>query len=911
MTDDDSFRTGGGLDAFANALQSDPLEGQMFGNYRIESLIAEGGMGRVYRGSRSDGQFDRAVAVKVLPTGLGSEYTHRFEQERQILASLSHPNIAQLYDAGLSESGSLYLVMELIDGFPIDQYAKDFRLGYREKVTLMQSLATTLTFAHSKLVVHRDLKPSNVFISKAGELKLLDFGIAKILEVPGDVTVESRPMTPRYASPEQILNEPISVASDIYQLGLLFLSLFEQRPDVEQETRASATERAVKKTSVTAKSRLTETLPVEIDAIINQCLRADPAERYTSATDLATDLSNYLAGYPVSARNPGRLQRNLKFLRRNTTAVTSALAVVIFITSTVAFYTDRLATQRDIAEAAAEEARIESARAEQVTNFLVDLFRASEPDGPADELPTTADLLALGAERALDSSSAPPDERLQMLLILGHVLLEQSRYDQATPLLDAAIVLARNFNPPQPDALADALMRRAYLDWRGGSLTDAEERLKEAETLVDGTNGHINLWAKAVIDRAWVASMARDNDRAAAILQPLVNTIRIRSDIEPRTKYRALERLSSIHQKLSNLETSARLRAESEQFLLSAFDSESVTYAIFLANSSNLEHRLGRFEDALQLNHRAMELYDRIYAEQPVSYRAVGRRNLVRKLLTAGRFDEGLKELIASTTELAQVRSNLIDEDSSHHFYHGEMMLMMRRWEEATKYLTKARDIALSAEDVSDSFLLSINAMTVWAACQQGTPALKAVPAAAREAVFAEPLTMGGDAEARLRSARACMHWREGRLPDAQSEIESALGLVTDPGALLERAERIIIRGRVLHSLGDFTAAITQVDAAIELFAIYGVDGHPNVTAFERLRLELAGPPAPAESHRLPVIDMHHGRFSGIQRNAAIAINAANTRYANVEANAVRCRAFHDLPKHRTDQLLLVFASNR
>ncbi len=231
MTDGDSFKTGGGLLELGAAMQEVTLEGRRLGNYRIESLIAEGGMGRVYRGTRSDGQFDRAVAIKVLPTGLGSEYTQRFEQERQILASLSHPGIAQLYDAGLSESGSLYLVMELIDGMPIDRYVRQENFGYREKTALVLTLAKTLAFAHSRLVVHRDLKPSNVFVSRSGELKLLDFGIAKILEVPDDVTVESRPMTPKYASPEQILNEPISVASDIYQIGLLFLGYVRPLPE--------------------------------------------------------------------------------------------------------------------------------------------------------------------------------------------------------------------------------------------------------------------------------------------------------------------------------------------------------------------------------------------------------------------------------------------------------------------------------------------------------------------------------------------------------------------------------------------------------------------------------------------------------------------------------------------------------
>jgi serine/threonine-protein kinase len=849
MSTDDPFKTGGGLRDLEQVLATaeDPLVGQTIGSYRVQELIAEGGMGRVYSATRDDGQFDREVAIKILPRGMSNEHIKRFEQEQKILASLTHPNIAQLYDAGFSDSSGLFLVMELIDGHAIDVYARENALSTNARIRLMLTLCEALTFAHAKLVVHRDLKPSNVFVSSEGQLKLLDFGIAKILEAPDDVTVESRPMTPQYASPEQILNEPISVASDIYQLGLLFLSLFEQHPEVQQETRASATERAVRKTSLTAESRLAEKLPVELDAIINQCLRAEPSERYTSATDLATDLGNYLAGFPVSARNPGAMQRGLKFLRRNTAAVTSAMGVVLLITATIVFYTNRLADQRDIAEAAAEEARVEAARAEHVADFLVDLFRASEPDGPAGQLPTTADLLELGAQRALDPSSAPPEERLRMLLILGHVLLEQSRYDHARPLLDAAVDLARGFNPPQPDSLARALLRRAYLEWRGGSLADAKERLKEAEALVDGVDEHINLWAKAVMDRAWVASMQQDNVRAAALLQPLVDAARTRTGIDPGTMYRALERQSSIHQKLGNLDTSASLRAEAEPYLLSAHGSEGRAYAVFLANSSNLEHSLGRFENALKMNRRALELYDSIYAGQPVSYRAVARRNLARKLLAAGRFDEGMTELMASTAELAEVRSLSPDQDASHHFYHGELMLLMRRWAEAGQHLERTRATVMTSEDASESSLLPINAMLVWAACQQGISHLQSVPPAALEALLVEPLTMGGDAEARIRSARACMHWRQGRLESAKSEIDLALGLVTDAGALLERTERMIVRARILESMGDLNAARTQVGAAIELFAVHGVNDHPNVAAFRRLEQELAGAPLPAK----------------------------------------------------------------
>jgi len=310
MQDDDRFSTGGALrdlEALTpSGTDNDPLLGSTIGHYRLLSLIATGGMGRVYRAVRTDGSFEREVAVKIVPSGLGDEYARRFELERRILASLAHPNIAQLFDAGVSESGNLYIIMELVEGEPLDRYVREHGVDTRGKARLMLELARVLEFAHARLVVHRDLKPSNVLVAGDGSLKLLDFGIAKILESPDDVTATHRPMTPRYASPEQLLNEPVSVASDVYQFGLLFLDLFEQRPGIAQETPASATARAIQKTPVTAESRLRTRLPLELAAIINQCLRAEPDERYGSAAELARDLDSYLGDIPLRRGIPAR-----------------------------------------------------------------------------------------------------------------------------------------------------------------------------------------------------------------------------------------------------------------------------------------------------------------------------------------------------------------------------------------------------------------------------------------------------------------------------------------------------------------------------------------------------------------------------------------------------------------------------
>jgi len=441
MQDDDRFRTGGAIRDLKELAESgaDSLVGSTIGAYRLLSLIAAGGMGRVYRAERTDGTFEREVAVKVVPSGLGGEYARRFELERRILASLAHPSIAQLFDAGVSESGNLYIIMELVEGMPIDRYVRDRRVDTCGKARLMLHLAQVLEFAHARLVVHRDLKPSNVLVASDGRLKLLDFGIAKILESPDDMTAAYRPMTPRYASPEQLLNEPVSVASDLYQFGLLFLDLFEARPELEEETPASATARAVRKVAVTAESRLSRRLPPELAAIINKCLRPEPAERYGSAADLARDLSNYLGGYPVAARNPGLLQRGGKFLRRNwLPSATVALFLAVTVAST-AWYILAIERERAAAILANERAQQEAAVAESMSDFLLQMISGSNAMLTPGEPRTVPEAVMRGAELLQTELAEQPVVRVRLVNALAGALNSMTEWQSSRELLEAAL----------------------------------------------------------------------------------------------------------------------------------------------------------------------------------------------------------------------------------------------------------------------------------------------------------------------------------------------------------------------------------------------------------------------------------------------------------------------------------------
>jgi serine/threonine protein kinase len=334
------------------------LAGQSFGAYTLISQIGQGGMGSVWLGKRNDGRFERQVAVKFLNIALmGKRVEERFKREGSILGRLAHPNIAELIDAGLSRVGQPYLVLEYIEGDHVDRYCDQRKLGVDARIRLFLDVLKAVAHAHANLIVHRDLKPSNVLVRNDGQVKLLDFGIAKLLEREGHageataLTVEGgHALTPEYAAPEQLKGQAVTTATDVYALGvLLYVLLTGQHPAgtgpysasdlvkaiVDKEpTRPSetvtltrtneeiATTNAVRRS--TTPDRLRRLLRGDLDTIIAKALKKEPTERYASVTALADDLRRYLKNEPINARPDTFTYRTTKFVRRNRTAVALA-----------------------------------------------------------------------------------------------------------------------------------------------------------------------------------------------------------------------------------------------------------------------------------------------------------------------------------------------------------------------------------------------------------------------------------------------------------------------------------------------------------------------------------------------------------------------------------------------------------
>lgn len=499
----------------AEAAGEAPSE-RRIGRYRVLRELGRGGMGVVYLGERDDGQFRRLVAIKVLRAGPDAdELRARFVAERQILASLDHPNIAQLLDAGVTDGQLPYLVMEYVDGLPITTYCDRHRMDVPARLRLFQDVCAAAHHAHRNLVVHRDLKPGNILVTESGHVKLLDFGIAKLQNpglsgVPFPVTRSSlRVMTPEYASPEQIRGEPLSTTSDVYSLGVVLYELLAgcrprefdsvdagevARRLTEQDTTRPSTAAslgAVADTRATTPERLRRTLRGDLDAIVLMALRTEPSRRYGSADLLREDVHRHLEGLPVLAHRGSRRYYMAKFLRRHrTAAAVAALAALSLLSGAgIALWQASIArAERDQAEVARGRAEQALTESEAVTSFLVRLFEASDPAESAGNDVTALDLLRRGVGR-VDGLSDQPMVQARILDAVGRVYRSMGRPADARTVIERALAIRRAELGADDAEVARTLVLLADVIRRQGRYAEAEARSREALAIQERTLG--------------------------------------------------------------------------------------------------------------------------------------------------------------------------------------------------------------------------------------------------------------------------------------------------------------------------------------------------------------------------------------------------------------------------------------
>ncbi|MEO0424853.1 MAG: serine/threonine-protein kinase [Pseudomonadota bacterium] len=520
---DGDLQSDGALDGLTNALDDGAAPstgdtGERVGPYRLLEELGRGGMGVVWHAERADGAFDQQVALKLVHGGLGAgALAERLVRERQVLARLQHPGIAQLLDGGIDERGQPWFAMELVDGEEITRYCHEHQLGLRERVALVEEIALTVDYAHRHLLVHRDIKPANVLVDAAGRPRLLDFGIARLLDASNQegmltLTQHQQPFTPRYASPEQLLGDTPATASDVYQLGLLLFELITGEPAFDAtETTPSAMVNAAHSRAPAQPSRLT-TVPKDVDAIVMTATRPEPPRRYLSARAFAQDLRAWLDGHAVAARGDALTYRARRFASRHRLGVaTASLAVLATIgltaalawgivnadrerrraEATGAFLADTLRGAQPYVAQGRDTALLEALLEDAAERIETEL--ADQPYAAADVHITIAETLRVLSdyERARSHAAAAADtfvaqlganakETLRAQDVLALILWDLGRYEDAELLARDVLTRAENTLPDDDPVRAQAVNTLGLAIRAQGRLQDAEPYYRQA-----------------------------------------------------------------------------------------------------------------------------------------------------------------------------------------------------------------------------------------------------------------------------------------------------------------------------------------------------------------------------------------------------------------------------------------------
>lgn len=613
---------------------SQSIEGKTLGAYRIAGVLGKGGMGAVFLGERADDQYEQKVAVKLVQGAMCDANTlGRLRSERQILANLNHPNIARLLDGGTTDDGIPYLVMEYIDGEPIDLYCDRKRLNIRQRLQLFQSICAAVHYAHQNLVVHRDIKPSNILVTEEGTPKLLDFGIAKILDPDPNRDVPltragERLLTPEHASPEQVLGRPITTASDIYSLGVLLYHLLTghrpyevssygqsqlQKVICEQDPLKPSTiivrgsdAKAVLPTIAEHRrhtpEKLRRRLAGDLDQIVLKAMRKEPDQRYASASQFSLDIQRHLGGEPVLARKGTWSYRTGKFVKRNALGVgvaTIFAALLVGFAVSMSIQARRIAEQRD--------------RAEQIADFLMDTFSESDPFEAQGREITAREILDKGAQRLSTELGDQPEIQAALLSTVGNVYRRRGDPERALPLLERAAQQQLALYGERNADVAITYNRLAIALRLTGEFGKAEEYLTRAL--------HINkeLFGETHQEVAWgyreLGRLKREQSDLEASLSNLQKSlsvfIELYGEVHPEVGS-TLEDLGGVMQWKGDLEQAEGYQRRVLDIYAATLSENHPDYAVAFMNLATILSQQGKLEEPEALYREAIALERRI-----------------------------------------------------------------------------------------------------------------------------------------------------------------------------------------------------------------------------------------------------------------------------------------------------------
>ena len=721
--------------------------GSIIGAYRLTAVLGHGGAGTVYLGERADRQYSAQVAVKIVENSLlHDEVSKRFTAERQILASLNHPNIARLLDAGEARTGQPFLVMEYVHGETIDRYCDSRTLTLKQRLQLFIKVCSAVQYAHQNLIVHRDLKPGNILVTPDGTPKLLDFGIAKLMDAsakaaaaaaePGLTRVNDRVLTPEYASPEQILGQNVTTASDVYALGIVLYELLTgtrpyqvhalsqleleriicvidpARPSQihEQTVRTQPDAplldvQAVANARLTSPKRLKQSLMGDLDAIILRALRKEPAQRYSSVEQFVDDITRHLNQQPVEARQGNWLYYSKRFVRRHMLGVVSSAAAIFALIGFVIFVSMQNTVIREQRDLATQQ----TARAEHVSDFMLEVFSNADPFVNQGKEITAKQLLEKAGSRISDDNDLQqqPEVKAKLLESIGRAYQRQNEPEQAIKYLGSALQIQRKTPDKYRDSLAKTLNYLGDAQVQSGNYPAAESILNEARALFEknsqtATSNYVDVLAN-------IGSLELNRSNPLKAQQALESALSLARQLYGNTHPETAEILI-------NLSQSLLWQNRLEDAIVSAREAVTISHAILPETHpdramadyilGDLLFREGKFEEAEPLVNQSLITQTLLYGE--------GNPVLASTIDTLALIQQGQGKMAAaeqSSRKALSITEKALGSDNINTVYYhsalADLLLKGKNYSDAEQHARTAMSILVSTKSTDHQYMAS------------------------------------------------------------------------------------------------------------------------------------------------------------------------------------------------------------
>ena len=601
--------------------------GKRVGPYEIKELLGEGGMGAVYLAERADGEFEQKVAIKFLRGGFFSPYLReRFRREKNALSRLQHPNIARLLDGGITPDGSPYFIMEYVEGTPIHRYCDEHNFSLNKRLDLFMQVCEAVQHAHAKLVIHRDLKPDNILVTASGKVKVMDFGIAKMLSPDGENDPDNPGITQQgqivasfdIAAPEQLSSGESTVRTDVYGLGAL-LYLLTTGTTVFQlsgEETLQQVEKIVRTTQPTRPSDATKStsigsIPSDLDAIILKTLRKEPDERYESITHFRDDLQRFRQQLPVEARKGTFRYRAGRFIRRNAYPLAGAALLLIAIAGFTLYHVNQLTRERNLANAEAEKVR-------QIKDLMIDIFSANDPRSASFATVdlTVSQALSMGIDRVTDNFSENPEVNLELLSTIGHTLTNIEDFDNAFIAFQFALDQTEDqFGRNSPE-YSIALSNMADLMVKSDSLNRALDYADESIAVLENTADATTLdMANRLGTKGYIQGTLGRFEDAKNTLETADSLYKADGFDQTLGYHRNLSNLADLYTALRNFEAAEDALVTSTRYYESIYDGMHDDIVTNISKLGSLYLRMSQNKKAEEYLLRALELRKQYYGE--------------------------------------------------------------------------------------------------------------------------------------------------------------------------------------------------------------------------------------------------------------------------------------------------------